>query len=368
MKKTYLPGIFFLAFLYVFALLLVLLPARDYSEREKRFLTTSPQIDADTIRSASLAQTLEEWAADQFPLRDLFVGLSAYADLAAGKNTAQGVVMGKDGWLFAAPSQDTGKVPANLSAIEAFRDSTGLELVLTAIPESGYIYKEKLPALAAPYPDAAVLETLRERFPEYLDVSAALADAHEENMLYYKTDHHLTSEGSYLVYASLCPALGLAPNARGMYAPETHEGFYGTAFSSSGYWLTKPDDIELWRWDGDEAVTVSIPENDTEHAGFFFTEYLSQEDKYPVYLGGNHSLTHLHNDAAPEGALVVVKDSFAHCLAGFLSSHYRDIYLVDLRYYKEPVSALAADVGAQQVLVLYGVSDLLSDSSLVWLR
>ncbi len=370
MKKEYLPGLVFLVFLGIFALLLLVLPPRAYSEREKRYLVTAPQIDAETIRSASLSQTLEEAAADQFPLRDLFVGVNAYAELAEGRNTAQDVLMGKDGRLFAAPAQDTGKLAANLSAVENYAAQSSVPVFVAAIPQAGYIYGEALPASAPPYDDDRTLARIEESLPDadVLDVSAFLEDNKDAQSVYYKTDHHLTSFGAYLVYIKLCNALGIDPMPSDGFTVELWDGFYGTAFSSSGYWLTQPDKIELWRWDGHEAVTVEIPETETRHDGLFFTEHLGSEDKYPVYLDGNHALTHLHNDAAPAGTLLLVKDSFAHCLSCFLAAHYRDIYLVDLRYYKEPVSELAEEVGADTVLVLYGVANLLTDSSLVWLR
>ena len=370
MKKEYLPGLVFLTFLGVFALLLLVLPKRGYSEREKRYLVTSPQIDAETIRTASLSQTLEEAAADQFPLRDLFVGVNAYAELAEGRNTAQDVLMGKDGRLFAAPAQDTGKLDANLAAVQRFAEQSSARVLLTAIPQAGYIYGDALPALAPPYDDAQTLAQIGSqiRDAEILDVSALLAENRDAKSVYYKTDHHLTSYGAYLVYTRLCEALGLDPMPEDSVTVERCDGFYGTACSASGYWLTQADEIELWRWDGDTVVTVEIPENNTVHEGVFFPEHLPGEDKYPVYLDGNHALTHLHNDAAPEGTLMLVKDSFAHCLSCFLAAHYRDIYLVDLRYYKEPVSDLVTETAADTVLVLYGNANLLTDSSLVWLR
>ena len=370
MKKEYLPGLVFLVFLGAFALLLFVLPPRGYSEREKRYLVTAPQIDADTIRTASLSQTLEEAAADQFPLRDLFVGVNAYAELAEGRNTAQGVLMGADGRLFAAPAQDTGKLRANLAAAQTFAAQTDARVLFTAIPQAGCIYEDALPALAPPYDDAQTIAQIEAGVPDaqFIDVTSLLSEKRDAQSLYYKTDHHLTSAGAYLVYTRLCGALGLSPAPEEEFTVERYDGFYGTAFSSSGYWLTQPDGIELWRWDGDADVTVEIPENGTVHEGLFFPEHLAGEDKYPVYLDGNHALTHLHNDAAPEGTLVLIKDSFAHCLSCFLARHYRDIYLVDLRYYKEPASELVEETGADTVLILYGVSNLLTDSSLVWLR
>lgn len=73
---------------------------------------------------------------------------------------------------------------------------------------------------------------------------------------------------------------------------------------------------------------------------FFFLSHLDEDDKYPVFLDGNHSLVRIENKAADGGKLLLLKDSFGHSIAPFLSEHYSEIIMVDLRYYKLPVSEL----------------------------
>lgn len=371
MKRKFLPGVLFLTILFALSAFLLLSAPKDYSSREKRYLTAAPQIDAQVLKSAQLSQKLETWAADQFPFRDFFVGVCAYFDLLCGKNTAQDVVLGKDGRMFAAPAgYDASRLDANLAAVESFALQSQAKTFLLAIPESAYIYDEALPAFAPEYRDGEFFTQTEQSLSaaQYIDAAAVLEKAHETEPLYYKTDHHLTSAGSYRVYEALCAALSLEAFPRESFTVERHEGFCGTAWSAAGYWLHAGDEIELWRWDGDGEVVVEIPEDQTIHEGIFFPEHLDEEDQYPVYLDGNHALTKLHNDVAPEGTLILVKDSFAHCAAGFLSRHYRDIYLVDLRYYKDAVSQLVEQTGAQTVCVFYGLANLTTDSSLAWLR
>ena len=43
----------------------------------------------------------------------------------------------------------------------------------------------------------------------------------------------------------------------------------------------------------------------------FFREHLEEDDKYPVFLDGNHGLVKIENQSAPKGSLLIVKDSFA---------------------------------------------------------
>ena len=121
MKKRYLPGLVLPVFLAAVLLAYIFVPTRAYSVREKRYLSTKPQIDAQTLKSASLSGEADAYLADQFPARDLFVEICAYFDLLCGKNTARDFILGRGGRLFAAPAQYDGtRLEANIAAAERF--------------------------------------------------------------------------------------------------------------------------------------------------------------------------------------------------------------------------------------------------------
>ena len=109
-------------------------------------------------------------------------------------------------------------------------------------------------------------------------------------------------------------------------------------------------------------------EQDGAHEGLFYPEHLAEEDKYPVYLDGNHSLVRITNrDPAAQGKLLVVRDSFANCLGCFLADAYAEVTLVDLRYYRGAVSDLLAE-GCDEVLIVYGVRNFMTDGNLIRLE
>ena len=54
---------------------------------------------------------------------------------------------------------------------------------------------------------------------------------------------------------------------------------------------------------------------------------------------------------AGRGKLLLIKDSFAHSMAPFLAYHW-DLVIVDTRYYKKSVKALAEEEGVERVLLL----------------
>ena len=69
---------------------------------------------------------------------------------------------------------------------------------------------------------------------------------------------------------------------------------------------------------------------------------------------------------ADKGTVILVKDSFSHCLAPFLAENYSKVILVDMRYYKLSVSDLAKSENAKNVIVLYGIDNFATDTDLVW--
>ena len=85
-----------------------------------------------------------------------------------------------------------------------------------------------------------------------------------------------------------------------------------------------------------------------------------------MYLDGNHSLVRVRNGAPDaQGRLLVIRDSFASCFGCFLADAFEEIVLVDLRYYRSPVSELLAAEDFERVLVLYSVGNFMTDSNIV---
>jgi hypothetical protein len=143
------------------------------------------------------------------------------------------------------------------------------------------------------------------------------------------------------------------------------ENFQGSTYSRSALWLTPAETIELWQ--GSDNLTVTNGETEGEHQGIFYRERLEEADKYTVFLDGNHSIVRVKNPDK-QGKLLVIRDSYSNCLGGFLAESYGEVVLVDLRYYRQPVSELAAQEGFDNILVCYSCANFLTDTNLMLLR
>lgn len=374
MKKCYaiLPALVFVFFLAVMSLLLLFSPTREYSENEKRYLSGRPEVTVQGILEGKTQKDLESFTSDQIPARDFFVGVNAYWNLATGRNAAQTIYHCSDGYLINAPKAVNEQVfTDNLTRFDQFAAKLGVPADLIMVPTGGYLMEDVLPAFHKSYTDDALYEQAASLLTHtsLVDVRDALKEGLKNEQVCYRTDHHFTSYGNYLLYREYQNAKYAPYLSRDSYEVEAYDGFYGTTWSGSGYWGTKPDAVELWKTDFTGTVTISDGAGEPIVSdSLFFPKHLESMDKYPTYLDGNHSLVTIENPTAEGGSLLLIRDSYAHCMGTFLAANYKKIYLVDLRYYRKSLSEFVASNPVDQILYLYGMDNLVSDTNSAWLN
>lgn len=373
----YIPTVVFLIFIYGMALWFIFSPKPDYSSSEKRYLQKFPEVTVEKLLSGDFGSEFETFFADRFPQRNTWVGLNAYTALAVGNNGASGVYNCKNGYLINKPVSTENNLDKNIGAVADFAKSIDTPTTVMLVPSTGYIVDDVLPTFHDKYNDdediSKISSTLSKDKIGFVDLRERFKSEYKNgSQLYYKTDHHWTTKGAYTGYQELCKALGITPIDDSTLKKDSYPDFYGTTYSSSGFWLTPPDNIEIWNNPkySDRNISVKITEgaNIKTSGSMYFTDHLKEDDKYPVFIDGNHALTEITNTNAKNGTILLIKDSFSHSLAPFLAENYSKVVLVDLRYYKESVSDLVTTYNPEQVVVLYGIDNLATDTDIVWLK
>ena len=377
-KLRFAPAVLFIAFVFGLAIWFLVNPKADYSSSEKRYLQQFPETSVDTVLSGEFSEKFETYFADHFPQRNMWVGLNSYYNLGIGLNGRNGVYNSADGYLINVPVDKENYVRKNIRVLAEFKEKIGdVPMTVMLAPSTGYIATDKLPLIHDSYNDdtyfAETAKTLGESGVNFVDLRETFKQKYAEGeQLYYRTDHHWTTDGAYEGYVKLCEKLGVQPADKDSFAKTAYGGFYGTTYSTSGYWLTKPDSITVYdnQENTDKNITVKISEDgkDNHYGSMFFYNHIDEDDKYPVFLDGNHALTEIQNKNAKNGTIVVIKDSFSHSLAPFLAENYSKVVLVDLRYYKQSVSELIKKENPEQVVALYGIDNLATDTDIVWLQ
>lgn len=373
--KDNLPAIVFCLFLLVMMVLFFALPKQKESVNEKRKLEETPQFSWKTLSDGTFGKNVETYLSDHFAGRDFFVGLNAYYDLASGRNGTSGVYKGEDGYLINTPIKyDKDNLQKNLQKINHFAKSAGIPTRMMVAPSTGYIMGEMLPRVHNPYIDDEIFETMQSVLSEQVEF-ISLMESFLQNkgniQLYYKTDHHWTSDGAYLAYQKYCESAGLTAAPESSFTIKTYPDFYGTTYSRSALWGSAPDEIRVYEPKQSGGYHVLIDdgaEGKKESDSMFFENHLNEADKYPVFLDGNHSFEKITNQNGNGKKLLLIKDSFGHCFAPFLAGNYSEIYMVDLRYYKSPLTKLVQEEGIDECLVLYGLDNIVNDTNIAWLK
>lgn len=372
--SSFVPAAAFLLFIFGMGLWFLLTPKREYSPSEKRYLQKFPEVSFESVANGEFGENFESYFADHFPLRTMWVGLNSYYNLAIGNNGANGVYNCSDGYLINAPVSTENQIEKNINTIIDFKSAIKAPVSVITVPSTGYICNDVLPAVHNRYNDdeyfTQISEKLEKNSINFIDLRDRFKKAYAGGTeLYYKTDHHWTVDGAYEAYTELCKNLNITPAEKNSFKTEEYDNFYGTTYSTSGFWLTAPDKIKLLAKEH-KGLTVEITEgNETnKYNSMYFKKHLEEDDKYPVFLDGNHAYTEIVNPDAKNGTIVLVKDSFAHCFAPLLTENYSKVILVDMRYYKESVSEIVKKENPEQVLFLYGIDNLATDTSLPWLE
>ena len=346
-KLRFAPAVLFVAFVFGLAIWFVVNPKADYSSSEKRYLQQFPETSVDTVLSGEFSEKFETYFADHFPQRNMWVGLNSYYNLGIGLNGRNGVYNSADGYLINVPVDKENYVRKNIRVLAEFKEKIGdVPMTVMLAPSTGYIATDKLPLIHDSYNDdtyfAETAKTLGESGVNFVDLRETFKQKYAEGVqLYYRTDHHWTTDGAYEGYVKLCEKLGVQPADKDSFAKTAYGGFYGTTYSTSGYWLTKPDSITVYdnQENTDKNITVKISEDgkDNHYGSMFFYNHIDEDDKYPVFLDGNHALTEIQNKNAKNGTIVVIKDSFSHSLAPFLAENYSKVVLVDELTISQPI-------------------------------
>ena len=375
-KQNIVIIIVFSALLFGLGLLVWLTPDQDFSENENRYLQKLPELTADTVESGEFGDEVEDYLSDQFWQRDRWTAIRSRIKMLLQNKDIGGVYLCSDGYYIEKVTEndvDEERLQKNLETVRQFFDrctELGLSadhLTFMPVPTPGYTLRDKLPRYASLFDEDAVFDKMTTMLGGQLaDLRADFAKAAADEQLYYRTDHHWTTAGALLGYQCYRTAMGLSVPSAADYTVEHHEGFRGTLYSKVLDKNAATDTLDLYRWGGDTALTVTY--DNADHAGCYDMEKLEQKDMYEVFFGGNWGIVTITGGEKNRRRLLVLKDSYANALLPFAAADYEKIVAVDLRYYLGSVKELIEQEGITDVLVLYSTSAFMSDAKIDRLR
>lgn len=163
--------------------------------------------------------------------------------------------------------------------------------------------------------------------------------SHNNEYIYFRTDHHWTALGAYYTYESFCRTLGMEPVPLDQFEALEQGDFRGTLYGKVQWpQKLKQDTVTAYVPQGDISVKAYYNNN----AGFVEKPLIADmthrtiHETYLTFLGGDCSLMEITNESIPDApSCVVIKDSYGNCFVPYLTQHYYKVFAIDYREYYE---------------------------------
>lgn len=183
---------------------------------------------------------------------------------------------------------------------------------------------------------------------------------HRKEYIYFRTDHHWTQLGAYYAYWRFCVAAGLESNDLSQYKTKTFRGFKGSFYKDTKQDKSlKTDTVKVYMPIGDK---ISMKYRQAT-GGYIKSPVIADATnygsdlKYVAFMDGDNAFSVINNKGV-EGnkSILVVKESFGNAFVPFLADHYRNVYVVDYRYWKGSLSKFVEEKKIDDVLIQNNVS------------
>ncbi|MGN1002002.1 MAG: DHHW family protein [Oscillospiraceae bacterium] len=184
--------------------------------------------------------------------------------------------------------------------------------------------------------------------------------AHNDEYIYFRTDHHWTALGAYYAYESFCAAAGMEAAPLDAFEEWDQGEFLGSFYyECSQSSRLKADTVYAYDPPGDFTVYITGEDGGTfEWTVLTDMSKSSKGSKYMCFLAGDHPLTTITNNDLPDAPdIVVIKDSFGNPFVPYLTQNYHTVYVMDYRsYFTMKLDDFVAAYGVEEVLFLQNLA------------
>lgn len=377
------------------------------SELEKRELTPFPELSVARFLDGSFFSDLSLWYGDTYPLREVLVGAGNRMKSLYGIQPKTQLVGGNvEADDLPAEGQHTKRdegpveVPTERAMAEAIQDQIMKGLYVDGgaayniyyfSQESVELYAEAINTCAANVGDQATVysiiaptsagavldeQTLADLggtdqrqairyFISLYDDSVHginvydILREHNDEYIYFRTDHHWTELGAYYAYLAFCEDKGVEPSDIMGRERLTFDGFLGTFYSEVGNYEMElnPDYVDayvpnstnrmtVWDEEGNE-LDVDVITDVSEWADF---------SKYNCFISGDRPLSKIVNPNKQDGSTcLVVKDSYGCAFVPLLVDDYETTWVIDFRYSSQSIPDFVLENDVDDVIFLNAI-------------
>lgn len=346
-------------------------PKAEKSISENRTLQQKPKVTMQNLITGKFSKEYGKYLSDQFPERQGMIKEKSRFDLLLGRKEINGVYICKDGYLMEGFTEASPEVTeAKVNAINNFvSQNPKLNISMMIVPNKVEIYRNLLPKNAPSDSQKQYLDKLKEKIDKkvnFVNLIEPFERVKNSTQLYYKTDHHWTTDGAYKAYEEFAKSKDISPAQEKSFIKSlATDKFLGSLYYKNGAQIGKPEDIVLYLKDKPYPLLVKYYDTKEKVTTLYDAQKLKEKDKYEVFTGGNHSQIKIRTNVKTKRKLLLIKDSYANAMLPFLINDFAEINVVDLRYYTGTMGDILNNNEVTDLLILYNVNTFNTDSSIL---
>ncbi len=362
--------IVFFSIIIIFPILTFFKHKQSFSENENRVLSTFPVFSLNKFFNKDFMSEFDDYFADHFLFRENWISLNTSLELLLRKNEINGIYILKDRFIEKIDNINKIYIKSSLDSINVFYKEKRIPTSFMLVPTSQEIYKDTIPF--KPY--VINQNIIIDKSYEYLHSDISKIDTYapinlsKDRYIYYRTDHHLSSLGSAILYSSIGKSLGFQPILLDEFNIEhSTYNFRGSLYSKVLYDKIEPDIIDIYHYNKGakiESININTGNEILKYESIFFRDKLDTKNKYDVFLNGNYPFVEINTNNKNGKKLLLFKDSYANSMIQFLYHHYEKITLVDLRYINVSFENYIDINEYTQALFLYNVSNFVTENNI----
>ena len=197
---------------------------------------------------------------------------------------------------------------------------------------------------------------------------------HNDEYLYFRTDHHWTQLGAYYAYVEFCKVKGTEPADVLNWEHMRFEPFLGSFYDTLGLWEMEanPDYVDAYIPSGTN--DLEFWDEEGNHYDWHVITDVSDwatSSKYATFIAGDKPLTIINNPANPDGPVcLVIKESYGCAFVPCLVDDYSTVYVFDCRYSDYNIPQFVREHGVNDVIFINNMTLATTDTvgeRLLWM-
>jgi hypothetical protein len=339
-------------------------PTTEISEAERRKLATFPTLSVSSLLNGNFASGFENYATDQFPLREFFRDLKSKFQLNILGQLDNNDIYVVDGYAakieYPLDGASLNHAAERIHYIFAkYLKNTDCDVLLSIVPDKGYYLSATNGYPTLDYDSLVQQIASSADFDTYVSLFERLKlDS------YYHSDTHWRQESILSAADALCEALDIPRASEQNYRQVPIDvPFYGVYRGQAALDLPT-ETITTLRSDILDNCRVFNYETN-RYTSIYDETKLGSRDLYDIYLSGAAALLRIENPTQNNGRqLVVFRDSFGSSMIPLLVHGYETVFVVDTRYMSPDILGQFIEFDDQDVLFFYSTTVLNNSSAL----